>query len=109
VILDSHLRHLECLGAEIGVLDSAIAGRALENSDAILLMTLTGIDYPGAMLIASEIGDIHRFPSPKQLVSWIGLCPSLHQSGNTLTMGRMKKDSNGRVRWVLVQAARIAA
>jgi transposase len=39
----------------------------------------------------------------------MGLCPSLYQSGNSLVMGRMKKDSNGRVRWVLVQAARTAS
>ncbi|HUV35009.1 MAG TPA: transposase, partial [Candidatus Desulfaltia sp.] len=43
------------------------------------------------------------------LVSWLGLCPSLYQSGNSLVMGRMKKDSNGRARWVLVQAARAAS
>ena len=38
-----------------------------------------------------------------------GLCPSLYQSGNSLVMGRMKKDSNGRARWVLVRAARAAS
>jgi len=108
-ILDTHLRHLECLSGEIGFLDSKIAGHALENLDAVLLMTLTGIDFHSAMLLACEIGDIRRFPSPKHLVSWIGLCPSLYQSGNSLVMGRMKKDSNGRVRWVLVQAARTAS
>lgn len=108
-ILDSHLRHLECLDSEIGFLDSRIAGYAMESEDAVLLMTLTGVDYSSATLLACEICDISRFPSPKHLVSWIGLCPSLYQSGNTLVMGRMKKDSNGRARWVLVQAARTAS
>ena len=36
------------------------------------------------MLIASEIGDITRFNTPEKLVSWSGLCPSIHQSGNSL-------------------------
>ena len=108
-ILDTHLRHMECLNGEIGFLDSEIASRALESVDALLLMTLTGVDYNSATLLACEIGDIRRFPSPKHLVSWIGLCPSLYQSGNSLVMGRMKKDSNGRARWVLVQAARTAS
>jgi len=108
-ILDTHLRHLECLRKEIGVLDSKVASHALESTDALLLMTLTGIDFHSAMLLACEIGDIRRFPSPKHLVSWIGLCPSLYQSGNSLYMGRMKKDSNKRARWVLVQAARTAS
>lgn len=108
-ILDTHLRHLECLNSEIGFLDSKIASQALESEDALLLMTMTGVDYHSGMLLACEIGGISRFPSPKHLVSWIGLCPSLYQSGNSLVLGRMKKDSNGRARWVLVQAARTAS
>ena len=97
-ILDTHLRHLECLNGEIRVLDSWIASGVMESEDARLLMTLTGVDFYGAMLIACEIGDIARFPSPKNFVSWIGLCPSLHQSGSSTRMGRLKKNSNGRVR-----------
>ena len=108
-ILVTYLRHLESLNHEIGVLDSMIASNTLESEDALLLMTLTGVDYHSATLLACEIGDISRFPSPKHLVSWLGLCPSLYQSDNTLVLGRMKKDSNGRARWVLVQAARVAA
>jgi len=108
-ILDTHLRHMECLNGEVGVLDSRIASHAMESEDALLLMTMTGIDYYGAMLIAGEIGEIQRFPSPKRFVSWIGLCPSLHQSGSSTHLGRMKKDSNRRVRWMLVQAARSAS
>ena len=72
-------------------------------------MSFTGIDYHSAMLTTSEIADISRFPSSKHLVSWIGLCPSLHQSGTSTYMGKMKKDSNRRVRCMLIQAAETAA
>ncbi len=68
---------------------------------------MTGIDYFSAMLIASEIGEIKRFSSPQKLVSWTGLCPSVHQSGNSLYMGKMK-DGNKKIRWVLTQAANTA-
>lgn len=108
-VLDTHLRHLGCLNGEIGFLNSKIALRALESWKAQLLMTMTGVGYWGAMLVSCEIGDIARFPSAKHFVSWIGLCPGLYQSGETLRMGRMKKDSNGRVRWALVQAAKVAS
>ncbi|MFY9868269.1 MAG: IS110 family transposase, partial [Candidatus Nitrosopolaris sp.] len=54
-----------------------------------------------AMMIASEIGDITRFSTPEKLVSWSGLCPSIHQSGNSLYMGRMK-DGNKKVTWILI-------
>ena len=60
------------------------------------------------MLIASEIGDITRLSTPEKLVSWAGLCPSIHPSGNYLYMGKMK-DGNKKVRWILIQAANTAA
>ena len=33
--------------------------------------------------IAAEIGDIHRFPTPKKLCGYTGLCPRVNQSGDT--------------------------
>lgn len=50
---------------------------ASNNKSVKILMSMTGIDYT-AMLITSEIGDINRFSSPQKLVSWAGLCPSVH-------------------------------
>jgi transposase len=71
-------------------------------------MSLTGIDYfSSAMLIMSEIGDITRFTDPSRLVSWSGLCPTVHQSGNSLYMGRMK-EGNKKIRWIMIQAANTA-
>ena len=66
------------------------------------------MQYFSAMLIASEIGDITRFSGPEKPVSWSGLIPSIHQSGNSLYMGKMK-DGNKKVRWILIQAANTAA
>ena len=71
-------------------------------------MSMTGIDYYAAMLLASEVDGIGRFASPKKLVSWAGMCPTVHQSGNTMYHGRMKKDSNRKANWVLIQAAHVA-
>ena len=58
---------------------------------------MTGIEAFSAMLIASEIGDISRFKTPEQLVSWAGMCPTVYQSGDIIRHGHMKKASNGRV------------
>jgi transposase len=55
---------------------------------------MTGIDCFSAMLICSEIGDISRFSTAGKLVSWCGLWPTVHQSGDSLCIGRMKKDGN---------------
>jgi hypothetical protein len=51
-IQDTHLRTLESLNHEIGVLDSEIASSSLESEEALLLITLTGLDYNSACLQA---------------------------------------------------------
>ena len=68
-------------------------------------MTITGMGHTGALLIASEIGNITRFQSPEKLVSWAGLCPSLHQSGESTHYGRIKRDGNKHVRWLMMEVA----
>jgi len=104
-ILGSSLRRLRGLDEEVLVIEARIALKASEDGDVRLLMTLTGVGHFGAMLLVSEIGDVTRFPSGKKLVSWAGLCPTLHQSGETARYGRLKKTGNRHVRWMMVQAA----
>ena len=62
------------------------------------------------MLIASEIGDISTFRTAGKLVSWCGLCATVHQSGTSMYMGKMKKeDGNKKINWIMIQAANTAA
>ena len=51
--------------------------------EANLLMSMPGIGEFSSLMILAEIGDIRRFESPKQLISYAGLCPGIYQSGNT--------------------------
>ena len=74
-----------------------------------ILLSMIGIDMFAAALLAAEIDDIKRFDGPKKLVSWAGMCPTLHQSGDTSYHGRMKKDSNKKVNWIMIQAALVAS
>ena len=48
-----------------------------------LLMSIPGIAEYLALVIYTEIGDINRFPSIKNLVMYSGLCPGIHQTGET--------------------------
>ena len=89
----------------LGPLEKKIAGHASASEDASILMSMTGIDYYAAMLLASEIDGIGRFASPRKLVSWTGMCPTIHQSGNTMYHGRMKKDSNRKVNSHVLRAS----
>ena len=87
----------------------AIAHEAVMDERVEHLLGFKGIDYYTAMVLVSEIGDIDRFATPKKLVSWEGLCPSLHQSGPTLRTGEIMKRGNKWVRWAMTQAAHQAA
>lgn len=46
-----------------------------------LILSIPGVGELTAATILSEIGDIHRFPTVKQLVAFAGLDPSVFESG----------------------------
>jgi len=70
-----------------------------------LLVTVPGIGPLLGYTIASEIGDIGRFASPKRLVAYTGLCPRVYQSGDTDRRGPLTKDGPKYLRWALIEAA----
>ena len=89
ILLHEYVMQIEFLKTEIKDTESKISYQASKNESVKILMSMTGIDHFSAMLIASEIGDITRFSTPENLVYRSGLCPSIHQSGNSLYMGRL--------------------
>lgn len=109
VQLANHIKSIEFLNSEIKHIEKQISTEASENENVKILMSMTGIDCFSAMLIASEIGDISRFRTASKLVSWCGLCPTVHQSGDSIYMGRMKKDGNKKINWIMIQAANTAS
>ncbi len=108
-ILASCTRRIASVTEEIGQMEEDIGRQAGLNEDAKLLLSMTGIDSFAAMLLLAEIGDITRFPSPNHLVSWAGMCPRVYQSGDREYHGRMKKDANRRIKWLMGQIANVAA
>ena len=69
------------------------------------LMALRGVDVVTAMTVLAEVGDLTRFDSPRELMSFLGLVPSEHSSGGRRRQGGITKTGNGHVRRVLVEAA----
>jgi len=69
------------------------------------IQSLRGISLVGAMTIIAELGDLSRFNNPRQLMSFLGLVPSEHSSGNKTKRGRITKTGNTRVRRAFVEAA----
>jgi transposase len=79
-----------------------------EDEDVRLLLSLTGVDVYIALLIRSEIGCINRFPHYKKLTSWTGIVSSLYESGNVEYHGKITKQGSHMLRWIMVEAARVA-
>lgn len=107
-VLRSDLALLKALDEQIGFMEAKIAAVALHDERVRLLMTMPGIGYFAASLLVAEICDINRFSSDKRLVAWAGLAPGVRQSGDRVVQGRITKQGNKLVRWVLVQAAQAA-
>jgi transposase len=108
--VDGGLRQLDFLGDELAQIDAIIAQQALDDDDVRRLMTIPGIDVVTAATLAAVIGDVRRFPSSRHLVGYLGLHPTVRQSGNgPARHGRLSKDGSAAARHVLVEAAWSAA
>ena len=71
-----------------------------------VIMTIPGIGYINGGMILGEIGDIHRFKSPNQLLAFAGLDPTVYQSGNfQAKRTRMSKRGSRVLRYALINAA----
>jgi transposase len=69
------------------------------------LMTLRGLQFLSAATVLAELGDLRRFPHPKQLMSFLGLVPSEYSSGLSRRLGPITKCGNAHIRRVLIEAA----
>lgn len=69
------------------------------------LMSLRGVALINATILIAELGDLHRFTRPAELMSYLGLVPSEHSSGAERQQGGLTKMGNGYARRALVEAA----
>lgn len=69
------------------------------------LCCFRGFKTQAAMVIATELGDVRRFESPRQLMAYVGLVPGEYSSGDRRRLGGITKAGNTRVRHILIQAA----
>ena len=69
------------------------------------LRCLRGIDTLSAVGLAAEVGDFERFERPAQLMSYLGLVPSEHTTGEKRRQGAITKTGSRHARRLLVEAA----
>jgi transposase len=106
--LAASLRLIDELEREIDACERELRALGADHRYIPLLRTCPGIDWVLAFTIASEIGDIGRFPSPRKLVGFTGLCPRVDQSGERDRRGPLRKNGPNYLRWALVEAAHTA-
>ena len=104
--LDGCLRQVDFLDAEVAAIDREIAKQALAWPEVLRLMTVPGVNVQTAATFMAAIGDIRRFPSARQLVSYLGLDPRVRQSGNSPARhGRISKAGASETRHMLGEVA----
>jgi transposase len=104
--IDACLRQLDFLAGELATLERRIAEQALDSPEIRRLMTIPGVDVTSAATMQAVIGDIARFPTSRHLVGYVGLDPSVRQSGASAARhGHISKRGSAAARHVLVEAA----
>ncbi|HEX5724034.1 MAG TPA: IS110 family transposase [Longimicrobiaceae bacterium] len=108
LVLSEYIALLEFKLSRRDELDRWIEAQALEpyyQERVAALRCFRGLDTHAAMVLASEIGDFRRFARAEQLMSYLGLIPSEHSSGERHRRGSITKAGNSHCRHALVQAA----
>jgi transposase len=79
------------------------------SAERDLLKTIPCVGKILSAVIALEVGDVRRFSSAGQLVSYAGLVPSARESAERKRQGRCPRDCNVHLKWAFVEAANLIA
>jgi transposase len=102
--MDHLLARWKLLDEQISQLERRIQSRTAVHKNAVLLKTIPGGGGYAALALASRIGDIDRFPTPRSLPNYWGITPSCRNSGESgQRLGSITKAGSGLVRFLLGQ------
>jgi transposase len=96
----AHARVLRIEASMLHLLESWRLKPAVEA-----LMAFRGFQLVAAMITVSELGDIHRFKHPRQLMTYLGLVPTESTSGPHQRLGGISRCGNSHQRWLLSECA----
>lgn len=100
------IEQIQMLQKQIDLLDIDISN-IMEQLDSPI-SSIPGIGIWLGAIIISEIGDINRFNSPKKLLAFAGLDPSVRQSGSfNATNTKMSKRGSRHLRYAINRAAQL--
>jgi transposase len=96
---------IDLLDERIAPLDRELGPLARADRRVELLRTIPGIGPVLGLTIATEIGEVSRFGSPRKLVGYAGLAPRVKQSGERSRSGELSKAGSRTLRFAAVEAA----
>ena len=107
-ILEEYLQGIDAAHARVQRIEASMLA-LLETwrlkSAVEALMAFRGFQLVAAMITVSELGDIHRFPHPRQLMTYLGLVPTESSSGPHQRQGGISRCGNSHQRWLLTECA----
>jgi transposase len=107
-VLEDYLKIVEDLAERVARLTAAMEEFVQDTVLAPLVKALQafrGVSMVSAVTIAAEVGDLRRFATPGQFMSYVGLVPSEDSTGQRRRQGRITRCGNGHLRRILVEAA----
>jgi transposase len=107
-ILEEYLMAIEAAGEGIARCEQAMGDLLPEwrLAPAVrALMAMKGFQTVAAMILVSELGEVHRFGHPRQVMAYLGLIPSENTSSDKRRQGAITKCGNAHARWLLVECA----
>jgi len=102
------LQSLEQLEEEIRELDRRVETEVGRRPAAVKLRTHPGVGPVTALATVLTLGPVERFASARQVASYLGLIPREHSSGGRQQFGRLSKQGNPFLRFLLVEAGQSA-
>jgi transposase len=99
---------IDMLDARIAALEAELRPPAHADPRVQLLVTIPGVGDHLGLMIAAEIGEIGRFPCPRNLIGFAGLAPRVAQSGQSSRTGALSKAGSRSLRWAAIEAAQCA-
>ena len=96
------------LGNRIGKLKRELVKQFETDEGVRIIDSIKGFGIWSAICLRLELGEIHRFPSAKQLVSFAGLDPRYHQSGDELVQKGISHRGRRGIRAILYPVAESA-
>ncbi len=116
-VIKSHIRMIKMLNQEINEIDNQML--KLFNQDSSLteneeqeiidiidnLRTIPGVSDKTLFTIMGECGNLDRFKNANSFIGYLGLYPTLEQSGNNTKYGKLAKRGSKLAKKALYQSA----